>query len=50
MKSLTEDVVYPDFSRAFDIEPCKMLLGKLIRTALDMGINNSADGKASAGL
>lgn len=43
MKSLTEDVVHPDFSRAFDIDPCKMLLEKLIRTALDTGINSSAD-------
>lgn len=43
MKSLTEDVMYPDFSRAFDTDPCKMLLGKLIRAALVMGINKSAD-------
>lgn len=43
MKSLTEDVMHPDFSGAFDIDPCKMLLEKLIQTALDTGNNGSAD-------
>jgi len=43
MKVHTEDVMHPDFSGAFDIDPCKMLLEKLIRTALDMSLNNSVD-------
>lgn len=43
MKGLTEDVMHLDFSKAFDIDPRKTLLEKLIRTALDMSINNSAD-------
>lgn len=42
MKGLTEAVMHLDFSKAFDIDPRKMLLEKLIRTALDMSINNSA--------
>lgn len=42
MKGLTEAVMHLDFSKAFDIDPHKMLLEKLIRTALDMSINNSA--------
>ena len=43
MKGLTEDVMHLDFSKAFDIDSRKMLLEKLIRTDLDMSINNSVD-------
>lgn len=32
-----------DFSKAFDIDPHKMLLEKLIWTALDVSINSSVD-------
>lgn len=50
MKGCTEDVMHLDFGRAFDIDPHKTLLEKLIQTALDMSINNSADREASDGL
>lgn len=42
-RRLTEDVMHLDFSKAFDIDPHKTLLEKLIWTALDMSINNIVD-------